>query len=430
MKKLWMIACMALLLAACDKINDDPKDPDIAERTVMIYMIGDNNLTSYVQTDISELIQGAGDIPTNGVLVLYVDKKASEKPFIAKVTNNQKQPLDTLYKYTQEEFYDSDPNAFSSILQRMQQLCPAREYGLVLWGHASGWVVTSDTIAGKQSSPRRAYGLDTNNNNSNYWMNITQMAKALKTIKPHFIFADCCNMMCVEVGYELKDVTDYLIGSPAEIPGYGAPYKEMVPQLFKNGPALYKGIIDTYYDYYSDPTHISSEDKKTWPYMKSGEYSVPLSVIDTKYIGELAYRTHDILKDDSYPHYPEQPDLESIPFYYGYTTPLMYDMRASIQRLASSDDFKLWDAAFQNAVPYYRMSMKWMTIFNGFESYNLIAAFNKFDTSLKDECGCVSMFFPMLGNGYEYGVPHYPAYNNTSTNFIWNQVIDWKRFGW
>ena len=49
-------------------------------------------------------------------------------------------------------------------------------------------------------------------------MNITQMARAMKGLpKLDYIFADCCNMMCAEVAYELKDATRYLIGSPAEI---------------------------------------------------------------------------------------------------------------------------------------------------------------------------------------------------------------------
>ena len=39
-----------------------------------------------------------------------------------------------------------------------------------------------------------------------------------------FIFADCCNFMCLESIYELRQVADYIIGSPAEIPEIGAPY--------------------------------------------------------------------------------------------------------------------------------------------------------------------------------------------------------------
>lgn len=415
MKQILFFMCCAVLITACKK-DEEKKIPTNAQRTVMVYMSGDNSLSPAVSEDIQEMLQGASGIPLNCNLVAFIDRSiSSEKPFIARITKEAK--LDTLYKYN-DDFYASDPEKLSEVLKQITQLCPAKEYGLVLWGHASGWVVESDTIAQK-----RAYGID-----NNKWMNITQMAKALKGLKDQnvlpklsFIFADCCNMLCAENGYELRDVTDYLIGSPAEIPGYGAPYQLVVPHLFNSGSALYKGIIDTYYDYYADYSHLNYSEKSSWPYMEDG-YSVPLSVIDTKYIGELAYRTHDMLEraTGGYPQYPNSPDLTSIAFYWYGDVPMMYDMRAVMERLLSEADFKLWEETYQLAVPYYRMSMKWMTIWG-----SLARTFDTFDSNLK--YGCISMFIPQQNSYYSYGNM---AYNKTSINFGWNQVMDWKRFGW
>lgn len=415
MKQILFFMCCAVLITACKK-DEEKKIPTNAQRTVMVYMSGDNSLSPVVSEDIQEMLQGASGIPLNCNLVAFIDRSiSSEKPFIARITKEAK--LDTLYKYN-DDFYASDPEKLSEVLKQITQLCPAKEYGLVLWGHASGWVVESDTIAQK-----RAYGID-----NNKWMNITQMAKALKGLKDQnvlpklsFIFADCCNMLCAENGYELRDVTDYLIGSPAEIPGYGAPYQLVVPHLFNSGSALYKGIIDTYYDYYADYSHLNYSEKSSWPYMEDG-YSVPLAVIDTKYIGELAYRTHDMLEraTGGYPQYPNSPDLTSIAFYWYGDVPMMYDMRAVMERLLSEADFKLWEETYQLAVPYYRMSMKWMTIWG-----SLARTFDTFDSNLK--YGCISMFIPQQNSYYSYGNM---AYNKTSINFGWNQVMDWKRFGW
>ena len=415
MKQILFFMCCAVLITACKK-DEEKKIPTNAQRTVMVYMSGDNSLSPVASEDIQEMLQGASGIPLNCNLVVFIDRSiSSEKPFIARITKESK--LDTLYKYT-NDFYASDPEKLSEVLKQITQLCPAKEYGLVLWGHASGWVVESDTIAQK-----RAYGID-----NNTWMNITQMAKALKGLKDQnvlpklsFIFADCCNMLCAENGYELRDVTDYLIGSPAEIPGYGAPYQLVVPHLFNSGSALYKDIIDTYYDYYADYSHLNYSEKSSWPYMEDG-YSVPLAVIDTKYIGELAYRTHDMLEraTGGYPQYPNSPDLTSIAFYWYGDVPMMYDMRAVMERLLSEADFKLWEETYQLAVPYYRMSMKWMTIWG-----SLARTFDTFDSNLK--YGCISMFIPQQNSYYSYGNM---AYNKTSINFGWNQVMDWKRFGW
>jgi hypothetical protein len=408
-------------LTACKK-DEEKNTPTIAERTVMVYMSGDNSLSSVVAEDVNEMKQGASGIPQNCNLVVFMDRDIrSEKPFIAKITREAK--LDTLYKFT-TEFYASDPDKFSEVLTQITTLCPAKEYGLVLWGHASGWVVTSDTIAQK-----RAYGQDTGK-----WMNITQMARALEGLKDQnvlpklsFIFADCCNMMCVENGYELRDVTDYMIGSPAEIPGFGAPYQLVLPYLFKNGSELYKGIIDTYYDYYADYDNLTYGEKSRWSYMEGG-YSVPLSVIDTKHIGNLADWTHDMLEQATggYPQYPESPDLTGIAFYWYADVPMMYDMRAVMERLLPETEFKAWNAIYKQAVPYSRMSMKWMTIWDMYSiGGRLDRSFDTFDTTL--EYGCVSMFIPRQGQYYSYG--NMP-YDKTSINFGWNRVMDWKRFGW
>ena len=409
MKYLLTLISTMLLFSACSK--DDGGNTGPAHRTVMVYMSSDNNLSGYVQSDINEMINGASGIPQNNNLVLFVDRsKKGEMPFIAKVTGNASQPLDTLYKYP-SDFYASDPAKFSEVLQRITALCPANEYALSLWGHGTGWSVDPDSIASR--SPRRAYGYD-EANNKGYWMNITQMATALKSLpKFKFIFADCCNMASAEVAYELKDATEYLIASPAEIPGDGAPYSKIIPYLFKDGSNMYQGIIDEYYNYY---------------YSSSSNTSLPLAAIDTKYISDLADRTHDILEraTDGYPQYPELPDLSGIAFYFAIDGPVMYDMRAFIERIVSADDFKVWDATYQQAVPYCRMSMKWKTVFDGSQyPYNLVNAFKYFDATLS--YGCMSMFIPLLSYGYDYGVF---KYNKTSINFGWNRVMDWSRFGW
>ena len=405
MKYLLTIVSTLLMFTACSKNeNNEPEDP-VAQRTVIVYMSGDNDLSSYAQMDINEMIAGASNIPQKNKLVLFVDRqKTGERPFIARVTNNQQQPLDTLHKYS-SDFYASDPEQFSAVLQRITTLCPAREYGLVLWGHASGWTVPTDTIA---QTSKRAYGKD-----GNKWMNITQMAVALKSLpKMKFIFADCCNMMCAEVGYELRNATEYLIGSPAEIPGDGAPYDLVMPHLFQNGTALYKGIIDAYYNGYNS----------------TDSYGVLMSVIDTKHIGELAAATATVLEQTKggYPQKPDAPDLSGIAFTFGYDVQMMYDMRAVIERLVPADAFKQWDSVFQQAVPYHRMCMSWMTIYDGSKgSYNLLGAFNSFDPNLS--YGCVTMFVPHSGYGYEKGDL---LYNERSNNFSWTRLMNWSRFGW
>ena len=431
MKYLLTLVSTLVLFASCNK--DDKKDyTEIkSTRAVMIYMAGENSLTNngshrFLQYDLAEIVKGSKYLADDQRLFVFVDSlgdRANQKgtPYIIEVHDGQA----IHRKDFDSDFYSCDPAKFQEIISWMTNNINADGYGLVLWGHANGWVVTRDSIAdGSQAaSSRRAYGMDTNQDAGTpaitKWMNITQMAKALDGVrKLDFIFADCCQMMCAEVGYELRNATDYLIGSPAEIPGNGAPYEEIVPLLFKNNSELYRGIIDTYYDYYLEAYKGTRREG----------YSVPLSVIDTRYIAQLAQATRDVLPlfTDGYPMYPQEPDLDGNVFYYGYDDPLMYDMRAFIKKHVSASTFQSWDQVYAQAVPYYRMSMRWMTIYNTDEYYNLEAAFSTFDQDASIN-GCVSMFIPRLLRGYMAGEF---KYNKTCNNFGWNRVIDWSRFGW
>ena len=418
MRKIIFLLAAVLCLAACK--NDDDETPvSKTSRTVLIYMSGENNLTvngnyRFLYSDLQEIIKGSKQLAANQRLLVFVDSLntnilESGKPYIMEVQNGTAKEL---YRFN-SDFYASDPAKFREILRWTIDNAPAESYGLVLWGHATGWAFTHNTVDTSVAGTR-AYGLDTGKDVSSYntekWMNITQMAEVLSEIpKLEFIFADCCNMMCAEVGYELRNATKYLIGSPAEIPGEGAPYNLIVPQFFKQGSELYKGIIDTYYNYYND----------------YGSYSVPLSVIDTQHMEALAQATHDILGKftEPYPVYPSYPSLEkdSVVFYWYYDAPMMYDMRAVMKTYAPTDVFEQWDKTYQQAVPYYRMAMRWETIYS-----NLLASFRRFKSDASQN-GCVSMFIPRNTKMYFDGDFHY---NLTYNKFGWNRVIDWSRFGW
>lgn len=411
-----------------------------AERTVLVYMAGENNLTVYsgyrfLQFDFSEMVEGSRQLTDKQRLLIFVDSLSGNYndsiplgiPMIVELHGGKVYPV----KNYPTEFYSSDPQRFREVLQTMIKTADAESYGLVLWGHASGWLVSNDTIADTLRMGQRAYGLDRGTDGmlgSARWMNITQMARALDSlqkdslgnpVKFEFIFADCCNMMCAEVGYELRNATKYLIGSPAEIPGDGAPYHRLVPEFNKNDETLYQGVIDTYYDYYLNEVSPYSFYNNNPGDLK--DYSLPLSVIDTRYIGNLAEATRDLLPA-FIPNYPESynpfEENSRVGFYFqdnNYCS-LFYDLRAIMKQKLSDESFQEWDKVYQLAVPYYRMSMKWMT------TYNID---NYFDSFMNDKAvyGCLSMHIPQNRGFYE-------TYNKTFKQLGWHQVLGWSRFGW
>jgi hypothetical protein len=380
-------------------------------------MAAENNLASqgFQKSDLSEMTEGSRQLTDKQRLLVFIDSLGDEegKPRIIELHGGKTYPVK---QYT-EDFYSCDPDRFREVLQTMMNAAEAESYGLVFWGHGSGWLVANDSIVENQNQRKRAYAMDYGYGDSYgtvRWMNITQMVRSLRELpKFDYIFADCCNMMCVEIGYELRHATDYLIGSPAEIPGQGAPYHKIMPYLFQKDEALYKGLIDTYYDYYKDYYSVNPD---------KSDYGVPLSVIDTRQLEPLLIATRNILPSFMQ-QYPQSVDFsgKGITYYFLADAPVMYDVRLLMNYFALEENFSQWDVAFHRAVPYYRMSKRWMTQFDGLSS-----AFSNFrhDASLH---GCVSMFVPRNISSYNSSVFQY---NKTFIQFGWHRALEWNRFGW
>ena len=88
-------------------------------------------------------------------------------------------------------------------------------------------------------------------------------------------------MSGIECAYELKDKTDYLLGSPTEVLARGFPYEDFLPALFKDKADL-EAVTKSFYEYYSNNGNAS--------------YGT-VSLIKTSELNELAQIVNDILKD-------------------------------------------------------------------------------------------------------------------------------------
>ncbi len=421
-----IFSCLLLFtafLTACNWGDDDggqkggggePHPIAHGKRTVIVYMSAENNLSTYAQDDINEMIIGMRNVSTDNRLLIYVDRSSiRETPFIACITGNTENPVDTLYKYA-TDFYSSDADKFQEVLSRAIALCPANSYGLVLWGHANGWVIEENpTETAPSQSPRRAYGVDNGQNNLlqqgpyGRWMNIPDMAKALQQLGVawKFIFSDCCNMQSVEVAYELKDVAEYLIGSPAEITGSGAPYNTVVKDLFADtDTTMYKAVCD---DYNAQLDYVNGH--------------LPISVIKTSELDQLLAATGNVL--DAVDHYIRQDNaMKEMIYYFSYDRSdtkekLMFDMQDVVKVALRNlpDDYDSWQQAFDRAVVYSRKSSYWHA--------NTIR--NSDFTATAERQGVVSMFFPLQqyeSTGYKY--------NELIKQMKWYNAIGWSQLGY
>lgn len=426
MKKILIAICLLSGLTSCHHDDDTPED-NTARRTVLVYMAAENNLTRFATEDLEEMKTGSLKLAEDQNLVIYVDKAGSlTAPYIVRAKNGEM--VDTIFM---KEALSADPTTLQDVIQYTREHFPAKSYGLLLWGHASGWLVsTKDSISRTRGSSilePKAYGGATGNNSSsssgNYWMNIVPMAKAIQngmgSDHLSFIFGDCCSFGCLEVAYELRNVTDYVIGSPAEVPDMGAPFDLIVPDMFIETDNFYAKIIDHYFDYYLD----IFKNNPQYYNKKVGDlagYSVPLAVVKTSGLDNLAYATSTLLGTIAEKVSTSGSlDLDKVMYYAISQKKYSYDMYHVFKKNTSAADFDTWKAAFLQAVPYRLFSMKWMT-----EISSLRNEMENFDAT-KDDCGVVSMFFPST---YYNGTN--PNWNKAIQQYQWNNVIHWEQYGW
>lgn len=395
-----------LLLTACHK--EEEKEFQ-SERTVLVYMSGENNLSESVGADLNEMLHARTDAGRH-CLVVYVDEYDKTRvPYLARIRNGVMVDSVSIKDMgiSRGDTCSVDPNIMKAIISYAFRKYPSRnnDYGLVLWGHASGWVIEDSvtTRTATASARRKAYGYDSGRDNQSQeaWINMHTLAHVLSQL-PHltYIFADCCHFQSLESLYELRNVADYIIGSPAEIPGVGAPYDTVVPALFET-ETFYSSIIDRYYEQ-----------------VFSGNRSVPLSAVKTSAMEPLAKATRDVLlsmKDTlSLRPYPNVAEL--IHYYY---SPLFNDANDFVLRYATPAAYSAWKAALDEAVVYKKMATRWMT--NTYWDYN----YADFEMT-EERYGGVSMFVPQSPSQRTL----YQKYNQDIRKTAWYKAAGLDELGW
>ena len=400
--KYLLTAFCALLLFSCSD-DDNPVSNPEANRTVIIYISGENSLSSFAPGDLSEMASASTDIGDNNHLVVFYDNASkTEKPYIAELKNGEV----IKDKEYEEDFYASDPDRMREVLTYIMHRWSSKSYGIDLWGHASGWLITSDTIA-TAKAPSRAYGIDNGNNTTSdrgKWINIPTLAKVFSQLPSKFLFVvgDCCFFQCVESAYELKDCTDYVFGCPSEVPGYGGAYKAIIPLFFNQSDTFYNDIIDMCREM------IGNED-----------FGVPMSVIRTSALDRFAAATAKIMPDllqyDDFQgkrlvYYGVFMD-DKYKYKKGY-----YDPKNLVLEYAADNPYRQeWEDALKAMIPCCIKCKRWMA---NHETYGL--DFSSFDVN-DDTFSGVSMFVPQPM--YESLTPN-P--NETIKQFKWANAVGIK----
>lgn len=272
----FILVGVTLAFYSCDK--DEPNStPTPANRTILVYIVATNSL-GYANNDlydINEMLEASkyNDF-NNGRLIIY-HATIGQKTALKEIKQGK---IHTLKEYDQS-VSSVDPQRMQQVINDTKKIAPANDYGLILWSHANGWLQTGDnaTISIKQTKKPLAFGVEYGKH-----MNITTLARVINDENFSFIYFDCCNMASIEVAYELRHATPYIIASATEVPSDGMPYEQNIPLLFSDSNKLKDVCINTF-DFYN---------------CQSGwQRTCTISLIKTDFLDELAQATASIYSD-------------------------------------------------------------------------------------------------------------------------------------
>lgn len=364
--------------------NGLPEPSQEAERTVIVYIAAENSLAGYATSDSLEMARAAHSIPAGCNLVLYIDR--DQLPTITWMSREHGVRLWRRYTRDQDS---TDSLTMQRTLEELARAFPARHYGLVLWSHASGWI------------PRRkTFGID-NNRNSAYSNNGSQMEiPTLRGVLEHlphldFILFDACMMQGVEVAHELRHTADYLIGSPSEIPGNGAPYDHiMLPMM--QGDAV--GIAEEYFQYYSKGKGVALSVVDCHRMDSLAQFTAPL--VDSLWRGRACVPTEGVQRYTTFDTSLHRPEAQ--------------DIRGMMRSLLPDSLFLPWESMLLRTVVWHKATSYWDSVYSGYEHHNL--------TDPNHYSG-LSMFVPQ--EKYEpYG------WNTAFRQTSWYQDAGWSGTGW
>lgn len=357
-----ILQLLTLLLASClftschddDELIDEP-----TEQTVIFFMPWSTNMTPYFEQNIADFetaIKG-GLLKNERVIVIISSTKSRANV----IELRQEQGVrDTLMFYSQPDFTQREN--ITTMLNDVRAIAPACRYSLIVGCHGMGWLPVSTSRARSQYHFERGDVPQTRwfgGFTSEYQIETTTLADAIGDagMRMEYIMFDDCFMSSVEAAYDLKDVTNYLIGCPTEIMIYGFPYHLCTRHLV--GTVDYAALCQTFLDFYS-------------------HYTMPcgtIAVTDCRELDALAA----IVRDINLTHEFDYALLSDVQRMDGYNPPLFYDLGDYIAHLCADQNLiDAFNRQLELTVPYKAHTAQYYSASNGF---NDIRAYSGITTS-------------------------------------------------
>lgn len=291
----FIIATLFIVVGVSCSNGDNPDGPDVpvtpVGQTVFMFFPWSNSLLSDFRRTVEDMqtVVAQRSMKDERVMVFMATSEREAVLFELKKQNGRCL-TDTLRRYSDRPF--TSRQWLTSLFSEVMTLAPASRYGMVVGCHGLAWV----PVQGQRNARKRLGSHERIDDEDNLYkeeridkeglykeeridkegddlmhfevqgpvttrfiggtypetqIETTDLADAMADAGLHteYILFDACYMSSVEVAYELKDVTHYLIASPTEVISYGFPYITMGKHLL--GTPNYKGIVDSFISFYS-----------------------------------------------------------------------------------------------------------------------------------------------------------------------------------
>ncbi len=279
----------ALLLGSCEKVPEPYKDKIYDTRKVLLlYCAGYSNLSSAITGNVRDIINGtdfhSDDKNADAVLIFSRTYDHDGQPYVIYPHTDSLGNflVDTLITFSANTLAAS-AKTLNYVLDFVRKNFPADEYGLVFSSHGTGYLPAgyydssseyenSYTVSTSTSKTRRkkgaisdpdpvhgvndpnpltrSIGRDVYSDDEQYEINLEDFVEAIPMHLKYIVF-DACLLGGVEVAYQLREKTDWLIASPTEILSMGMNYSTMVSYLMAHPEGDFSGFCESYYDMYN-----------------------------------------------------------------------------------------------------------------------------------------------------------------------------------
>lgn len=343
MKRILYLLLLLLIGLSFSSCTEEAEDiSSINQQTTIVFMpwtgtSTNSGLYSYFMQNLDSIegaIKKAGSMSNRVVVFLSTSSSESE---LYEITLVNKQIQHTTIKNYSGNLYTT-ADGIAQILNDVKSSAFALNYSMIIGCHGSGWTYKDDwnnypyaaklqtsnyaaksTIRSQEATyhPTRFYG--SVNDISNYGTDIETLQQGIANagMKMQYILFDDCYMANIETAYQLKDVTNFLIGSTSEVMAEGMPYQTMWSSLSSATPS-YETITSDFYSFYStfDPPCGT------------------LSVIDCRKLDNLAAIMKKI--NDTYTF--DSSKLDSLQALDGFNQTIFFDMKDYVLHLCKSND--------------------------------------------------------------------------------------------